>query len=226
MKSAILLLMTVFPLHQEMNLDIRIPGASAAVFSDYQNGNFAQAVIREDQGAVIRVRSRNYFELGLPEPLYENSAYLDTLDPQLRETAVTLLRKGPFLGDYLKNVSIFLGSSVRYSEEEISQEALSVLVNGKAYCVGYCNLVQVLLRSAGISSRFVRGFYLQGSQSPLDPVSHRWLEIRANAKMSFFYDPQYQNFSSHYLVLNRGVAFGQIEKFKGTIIGNRKNFAQ
>jgi hypothetical protein len=225
-KSAILLLLTIFPVHQEMSLDLLLPKTPLEIFSEFRNGNFTQELIREKQGMIVRIRSRNYFDLSLDEPLLLDSAYVDTLDARLREAVVVIFRKRPFLGDFLKNISVFLGSSVRYSEEEIPQDPLSVLMNGKAYCVGYCNLVQVLLRSAGISSRFVRGFYLPGNQSPLTPVSHRWLEIRANAKMTFFYDPQYQNFSSHYLVLNQGVPFEQIEKFKGYIIGNRNHFTQ
>lgn len=226
MKSAILLLLTIFPVHQEMSLDLLLPKTPLEIFSEFRNGNFAQELIREKQGMIVRIRSRNYFDLSLDEPLFLDSAYVDTLDARLREAVVVIFRKSPFLGDFLKNISVFLESSVRYSEEEIPQDPLSVLMNGKAYCVGYCNLVQMLLRSAGISSRFVRGFYLPGNQSPLTPVSHRWLEIRANAKMTFFYDPQYQNFSSHYLVLNQGIPFEQIEKFKGYIIGNRNHFTQ
>lgn len=226
MKSAILLLLTIFPVHQEMSLDLLLPKTPLEIFSEFRNGNFAQELIREKQGMIVHIRSRNYFDLSLDEPLFLDSAYVDTLDARLREAVVIIFRKSPFLGDFLKNISVFLESSVRYSEEEIPQDPLSVLMNGKAYCVGYCNLVQMLLRSAGISSRFVRGFYLPGNQSPLTPVSHRWLEIRANAKMTFFYDPQYQNFSSHYLVLNQGIPFEQIEKFKGYIIGNRNHFTQ
>ena len=226
MKSVILLLLTIFPVHQEMNLDLLLPGAPTEIFSEFRNGNFAQQLIREKQGMIIRIRSRNYFDLNLAEPLFLDSAYLDTLDPRLRDVVVVIFRKSPFLGDFLKNISVFLESSVRYSAEEIPQDPLSVLLNGKAYCIGYCNLVQTLLRAAGISSRSVRGFYLPGSESPLTPVSHRWLEIRANAEMIFFYDPQYQNFSSHYLVLNQGVPFEQIEKFKGYIIGKRNHFTQ
>ena len=226
MKSAILLLLAIFPVHQEMNLDLMLPGATTEIFSEFRNGNFAQKLIREKQGMIVRIRSRNYFDLSLPEPLFLDSTYVDALDPRLRDVVVVIFRKSPFLGDFLKNISVFLEGSIRYSGEEIPQDPLSVLMNGKAYCVGYCNLVQTLLRSAGISSRFVRGFYLPGNESPLTPVSHRWLEIRANVEMTFFYDPQYQNFSSHYLMLNQGVPFEQIEKFKGYIIGSRNHFTQ
>ena len=226
MKSAILLLLAIFPVHQEMNLDLMLPGATTEIFSEFRNGNFAQKLIREKQGMIVRIRSRNYFDLSLPEPLFLDSTYVDALDPRLRDVVVVIFRKSPFLGDFLKNISVFLEGSIRYSGEDIPQDPLSVLMNGKAYCVGYCNLVQTLLRSAGISSRFVRGFYLPGNESPLTPVSHRWLEIRANVEMTFFYDPQYQNFSSHYLMLNQGVPFEQIEKFKGYIIGSRNHFTQ
>lgn len=226
MKSAILLLMTIFPVHQVMNLDLLLPEAPTEIFSEFRNGNFTQELIREKQGMIIRIRSRNYFDLSLGEPLFLDSAYVDTLDPRLRDVIGVIFRKSPFLGDFLKNISVFLESSVRYSGEETPQDPLSVLVNGKAYCTGYCNLVQTLLRAVGISSRSVRGFYLPGNESPLTPVSHRWLEIRANAEMVFFYDPQYQNFSSHYLVLNQDVPFEQIEKFKGYIIGNRNHITQ
>jgi len=226
LKSVVLLLLTIFPVHQEMNLDLLLPGAPTEIFSEFRNGNFAQQLIREKDGMIIRIRSRNYFDLNLAEPLFLDSSYLDTLDPRLRDVVVVIFRKSPFLGDFLKNISVFLESSVCYSAEEIPQDPLSVLLNGKAYCIGYCNLVQTLLHAAGISSRSVRGFYLPGSESPLTPVSHRWLEIRANAEMIFFYDPQYQNFSSHYLVLNQSVPFEQIEKFKGYIIGKRNHFTQ
>ncbi|MBE0665428.1 MAG: hypothetical protein IH584_06355 [Candidatus Aminicenantes bacterium] len=78
-----------------------------------------------------------------------------------------------------------------------------------------------LLACIGIVSHQVNGFFLRENNKKVEPVPHRWLEIELPGQRRIFYDPQYQDFSSRYLVTNLGIALDSIERFQGVII--RKN---
>ncbi|MEI6613761.1 MAG: hypothetical protein WCL37_02575, partial [Chrysiogenales bacterium] len=79
-----------------------------------------------------------------------------------------------------------------------------------------------LLACAGIVSRPVNGFYLRENNAVIEPVPHRWLEIELPGERRVFYDPQYQDFSSRYLVTDQNVVFNRIEKFLGVVVKKSK----
>ncbi len=119
------------------------------------------------------------------------------------------------------NISRFLKNQIEYTEADLPQETDAVLEQGKAHCIGYANVAQALLACIGIASNPVNGFFLRENNKKVEPVPHRWLEIELPGQRRIFYDPQYQDFSSRYLVINLGVALDSIERFQGVII--RKN---
>jgi len=46
------------------------------------------------------------------------------------------------------------------------------------------------------------------------PIPHRWIEILLSNGFKYFYDPQYQNFSSGYIIVKNNVDFKKVKKFK------------
>ncbi len=53
------------------------------------------------------------------------------------------------------------------------------------------------------------------TEGRVEPVPHRWLEIDLPGERRVFYDPQYQDFSSRYLVTNLGVSSGPHRALRG-----------
>ncbi len=219
MKLLLLAFALLAPLRQEIRLDLFIPEVPATLFADYRNTNFEQRVEHTPEGARIRVQGHYYFPLTLRAPLTPDRDYLNRQPAAVRSVAKRLLTANVTLDGYIRSLRTYLRQHIVYSEEPLPQDPASVLGNRRAHCVGFSSLVEALLRSAGVNCRAVRGFYLaEGKDGRLEPISHRWLEVEARPDLRFFFDPQYQNFSSRYLLLAGETPFEQIERFSPRLL--------
>jgi hypothetical protein len=218
MTSLLLTALLFLPLRQEMNLELLIPRAPEAIADTFRNGNFRQDVSRGERGLVVTITARDISMTVMNDRIETSAAALERMEAPVRDLYEALRRKSPYLQDFLRNVGIYLRQNIAYCEEDLPQDPISVLANRRGHCVGYSNLVQALLAGAGVSSRPIRGFYLREKGRELIPIAHRWLEILLPGRDGLFYDPQYQNFTSRYIVIDDGVPFERIEKFSGQVL--------
>ena len=169
------------------------------------------------------IKCSNFFELYLDFMVVPNRKFIKRLDPSIKHLTMNLFKISNDFKSYLKNVSSYLKKNIKYTDENLPQDTVSVHFNKKANCVGYSNLVSVFLDSAGIKNRTLKGFYLkQEKNNTLIPIPHRWVEIYLPNKLKFFYDPQYQNFSVNYIVVRENVNFKRVKKFRIKLITKSK----
>ena len=221
MRTLLLLLYVWTPLRQETSLEVFVTCQTPEIFSDYHNTNFKQEINPGSDGLNIKIKSRTLSLQNLNHVIRTAERYVAGQDPVVREIFGQVRLNALSVADYLKNISAFLRNRIEYSEADLPQEAAAVLVQKKAHCIGFTSVAQTLLACVGIVSRPVNGFYLRENNKRVEPVPHRWLEIELPGKRRVFYDPQYQDFSSRYLVTNLGVPLDRIERFQGVIV--RKN---
>ncbi len=207
------------PLRQEMRLELLVPPGPSALIAPFRNGNFRQEVRGDGRGLVVLVAAQDVAMTPINDRVETDASALAGMDAPVAELFRSLQRKSPYLHDFLRNIGLYLRHSVAYSEEDLPQDPLSVLANRRGHCVGFSNLVQALLAGAGVASRPVRGFYLQGAGEEMTPIAHRWLEILLPGRPGLFFDPQYQNFTARYIVITDGVPFERIEKFSIRLLG-------
>jgi transglutaminase-like putative cysteine protease len=217
----LLLLFLSTPLLQETQLDVFVSCRNPEIFSNYRNTNFKQEIATASDGLNIKIKSRTLTLRNLNHVVRTDETYLAGQDAIVREIFSQVLLNALSVADYLKNISNFLANRIEYSQADLPQGTAAVLQQKKAHCIGYANVAQTLLACVGIASRPVNGFFLREDNRRVEPVPHRWLEIELPGKGRVFYDPQYQDFSSRYLVTNLGVPLDSIERFQGVII--RKN---
>jgi transglutaminase-like putative cysteine protease len=221
-KILLLLLYIWTPLRQESNLEVLVACRTPEIFSNYRNYNFKQEVSGTADGLSVKIKSQTLSLKNLNHALADDVSYVAGQDPLVRTVYGQLRQNAISIGDYLQNISFFLKNSITYSEADLPQEARAVLLNRRAHCIGYANVAQTLLACAGITSRPVNGFYLRESHSVIEPVPHRWLEVDLPGERRVFYDPQYQDFTSRYLVTDPSVAFNRIERFLGVVVKKSK----
>jgi len=221
-RTLLLLFFIWMPLRQESNLEVFVACRTPEIFNNYRNYNFRQEIFGARDGIRVKIKSRTLIFKNLNDVLTRDDAFLNqqgqaiqTVYDQMRQNAISL-------GDYLQNISFFLRNAISYSEADLPQESTAVLLNRRAHCIGYANVAQTLLACAGIASRPVNGFYLREHHALIEPVPHRWLEIELPGERRVFYDPQYQDFSSRYLVTDPRVAFNRIERFLGVVVKKSK----
>ena len=98
----------------------------------------------------------------------------------VRAVVLDLLDKSQSLEKYLINISFFL-DSLRYTREDLPQDAEAVIRYKRGSCVGFANAVKVLMKAVGIRTRMAKGFYLERGEENnpkgVVPVPHRWVEI-------------------------------------------------
>jgi transglutaminase-like putative cysteine protease len=220
-RMLLLLLYVWTPLRQETSLEVFVTCRTPEIFSDYRNTNFKQEIRPGGDGLNIKIKSRTLSLQNLNHVIRTAELYVAGQDPVVREIFSQVRLNALSVADYLKNISLFLKNQIEYTEADLPQEAAAVLVQKKAHCIGFANVAQTLLACIGIVSRPVNGFYLRENNKRVEPVPHRWLEIELPGKRRVFYDPQYQDFSSRYLVTNLGFPLDRIERFAGVIV--RKN---
>jgi transglutaminase-like putative cysteine protease len=221
-KTLLLLVLFWMPLRQESNLEVLVTCRAPEIFSNYRNYNFKQEIRSERSGLNVKIKSQTIDFRNLNHALADDQPYIAGQGPLIRTIFSQLRQNAISIGDYLQNLSLFLRNSITYSEADLPQEADAVLLNRRAHCIGFANVAQTLLACAGIASRPVNGFYLRESDNAIEPVPHRWLEIDLPGERRVFYDPQYQDFSSRYLVTDQRVDFNRIERFLGVIVKKNK----
>lgn len=229
MKSIMLLLFLISPLREVVDLQLTIPTHQHDIFCNYSNDNFTQEVFYDalKDRMTAHIKNSNFFALNLNFRIFPEVKFIASLSPLMREMVRNLLDNSITFKSYFEKISFFLEGQITYSEENLPQDPLSVILNKKANCVGYSNVVQMLLHAAGIKNTIVKGFYLQKDPSQrrenlLIPIPHRWVEIYLPNGVKFFYDPQHQEFSSNYLTTKNDVDFKQVKKFKVNIIKKSK----
>lgn len=222
MKTLLLLLFFWMPLRQESNLEVLVSCRAPEIFSNYRNYNFKQEIRSDRDGLNVKIKSQTLDFRNLNHALADDKPYIAGQDPLLKTIFSQLRQNAISIGDYLQNISLFLRNSITYSEADLPQETTAVLLNRRAHCIGFANVAQTLLACAGIASRPVNGFYLRENNNVIEPVPHRWLEIDLPGERRVFYDPQYQDFSSRYLVTDQSVVFNRIERFLGVIVKKNK----
>jgi transglutaminase-like putative cysteine protease len=221
-KILLFLLYVWTPLSQETNLEVFVSCRTPEIFSDYRNTNFKQEITPGADGLNVKIKSRTLSLRNLNHIIHTAGRYVALQDPLVQSAYSQVRQNALSLADYLKNISFFLGNRIAYSEAELPQTAVAVLLQKKAHCIGFSNVAQTLLACIGINSRMVNGFYLREDRGQVEPVPHRWLEIDLPGERRVFFDPQYQDFSSHYLVTNLGVPLDRIERFAGVIVKKNK----
>ncbi|MCX6556741.1 MAG: transglutaminase-like domain-containing protein [Candidatus Aminicenantes bacterium] len=221
MNMLLLLLYIWMPLRQESNLEVFVACRTPEIFSNYRNYNFKQEIRNDGDGLTVKIKSQSLNFKNLNHAIAGDERYLAGQDPLVRTVFEQVRRNAISIGDYLQNISIYLTNSITYAEADLPQDTVAVLLNRRAHCIGYANVAQTLLACVGIASRPINGFYLRENDAVIEPVPHRWLEIDLPGDRRVFYDPQYQDFSSRYLVTDQSVVFNRVERFLGVVV--RKN---
>lgn len=221
-----LLLMPSYSSLQEVE-DVKLvfPAQQQDIFMDYNNENFTQKITVHQNEIYAEIVCSNYLSLNLDFRVVRNEKKLADVHGEMLEVIQNLFGRDQTVKTYLTNISYFLKENIRYSDAPLAQDAESVLLNKKASCVGYSNLVKMFLDCAGIPNQIVRGFYLQRNQTNTDemlPVPHRWVEIELPNTVKFFYDPQYQKFSVNYIATRSDTDFKRIKKFKVYLVNKSK----
>lgn len=225
MKSIILLLFFIIPLREVENVKLTFPvhPPQQAIFVDYANDNFSQELTLDSERITVDIKSINFVHLNLNFRIFPDEKILGKLEPKTKEIVLNLFDDSMTLRHYFKSISLFLEKKIKYSEQDLPQDKISVLLNRKANCVGYANLASFLLNCVGIKNKFIKGFYLRReNRQTLIPVPHKWIEIHLSNGVRFFYDPQRQRFSSYYIVTRDNVDFKKIRKFKVLLIKKSK----
>jgi hypothetical protein len=209
------------PLREVQDIKLMIPTRQQDIFMDYANDNFSQKLVYGKQLIYAEIKSSNFLKLNLNFRLIPDEKKIAALDGDTREAVKDLLGKSQSLKSYLINLSFFLKGNINYSDARLPQDTQAVLLNKKATCVGYSNVVKSFLDSVGIKNKLIKGFYLKednGTGSILTPIPHRWVEIYLPNGTKFFYDPQYQKFSANYIATRPNVDFKKVRRFKIDVI--------
>jgi transglutaminase-like putative cysteine protease len=222
MKALLLLFYIWMPLRQESNLEVFVACRTPEIFSNYRNYNFKQEIRGNQEGVNVTIKSQTLSLKNLNHAIANDERFVAGQDPLINSVFNQVRKNAISVGEYLQNISSFFTNSITYSEADLPQATTAVLLNRQAHCIGYANVAQTLLACAGIASRPVNGFYLRENNSVIEPVPHRWLEIELPGERRVFYDPQYQDFSSRYLVTDQSVVFNRIEKFLGVVVKKNK----
>lgn len=225
MKRLIVLLLFIVPLREVENIKLSFPAATRCreIFFNYANDNFSQELSQVDGRITAEIKNINFLHLNLNFRIIPETKMLEKFDRETREVINNLFANSLTFDRYFKNISFFLEKEIEYSDADLPQDEIAVLINRRANCVGYANLTAFLLNCVGVKNRFVRGFYLQNEDGKtLIPIPHKWIEIYLGNGDRFFYDPQRQQFSTNYIVARDDVDFTKIRKFKILLLEKSK----
>ena len=223
MKVLALFLLVFSPLLEVENIKLTFPTQQHEIFVNYANDNFSQKLVYHDDMITADIKNINYLNLDLNFRVFPREQYIAGLDPQVQELVLDLFQHSQWLTHYLTNVSYFLKGNIRYTDLDLPQDAEAVFINKRANCVGFANVMSVLLDAAGIKSKLIKGFYLEkGKKNTFIPIPHRWVEIHLPNGLKFFYDPQHQRFSANYLITRDDVNFKRVKKFNVYLIKKSK----
>lgn len=222
MQFFLLLLLLVSPIKHVELLNIQIDSSQLNLFTDYSNDNFKQTLKISKNQIDIKTESSNYLHLDLNFRVHPDEIYINSQSKPIQSSIYSLIERSYSLKDYMINISSFLKKNITYSEEKHPQSPDHVILNKKAHCVGFSELTKVLLKGIGINAHFTQGFYLKKQNGSIIPIPHKWIEIELSNGYLYFYDPQYQKFSSNYVVVNNSVIFTEVKKFKIKLINFTK----
>ncbi|NIM18166.1 MAG: hypothetical protein GTO45_39695 [Candidatus Aminicenantes bacterium] len=221
----IMFMLSISPLREVENVKLFFPTQKHDIFINYSNDNFSQELVYhlKNKNITAEIKCSNYLQLNLNFRVFPNHKFIARQNRDIREVILDLFDDSQLMKNYMTNISFYLKGNIRYSRANLPQDAAAVMINKKATCVGFSNLVKVFLDAAGIENRLVKGFYLKkGKKNIMIPVPHRWVEIRLPNGIKFFYDPQYQKFSANYITTRDDVDFKKVRKFKVTVIKKSK----
>lgn len=205
------------PMREVELMEVKFPAHQQDIFLEYANDNFSQKLHFKNKVVTAEINSSNYLKLNLNFRITPDTAFMDTLGPEVKDIVLDLMGNDYRLKTYLKHISFYLDGNIEYSDNSLPQDAASVLLNKKAHCIGYSNVVKLFMDAAGIRTRMMRGFYLKKEDKASDtwtPVPHRWVELLLPNGIKFFYDPQYQRFAANYITTKRDIDFKQVKRFK------------
>ena len=221
----IMFMLSISPLREVENVKLFFPTQQHDIFINYSNDNFSQKLVYhlKNKNISAEIKCSNYLQLDLNFRVLPNHTFIARQYPDIREVILDLFDDTQLMKNYMTNISFYLKGNIRFSSANLPQDVAAVMINKKATCVGFSNLVKVFLDAAGIENRLVKGFYLKkGKKNTMIPVPHRWVEIRLPNGIKFFYDPQYRRFSANYITTRDDVDFKKVKKFKVTLIKKSK----
>jgi transglutaminase-like putative cysteine protease len=223
MKILVLLFLVLSPLMEVDHVKLTFPTQQHEIFVNYANDNFSQKLIFHDDMITADIKNSNYLDLDLNFRVYPQEKYIADLDPEVQELIADLFLHSKWLSHYLTNISYFLKANIRYTDLDLPQDATAVFINKRANCVGFANVMRVLLEAAGIKSKLIKGFYLEkGKKNTFIPIPHRWVEIHLPNGLKFFYDPQHQRFSANYIITRSNVDFKRVKRFNVYLLKHSK----
>jgi len=207
------------PIRQVDSIRLHFSPPPSQVLTDYETHNYKQTVIHEGGEVYSEIRSLNFLEINLNFRIFRDTDYLRRQHPLVRRLIDQYPVETINLREFLQHTARFLEEEIRYVDGDYPQDAAAVLFAKKANCIGYSNLLSVLLHAVGVENKLVKGFYLRrvGFRQWI-PVPHRWVEIRLANGRRYFYDPQYHTFSSQYVVVRDDTDFTKVKKFKVSLI--------
>lgn len=215
MKTIFLIQFILCSLIHIQDIKFSFPINQHEIFFNYSNKNFSQKLLYEKDKISAEIKSSNpiYPDLNLKIILDKN--HMENLNQELKDLVTKLYPERGILKNYFSRISAYLKKNIKYSNKNLPQDAVAVILNKKANCIGYSNLVSILLKSVKIKHKLIKGFYLKKEKDNIfQPIPHRWIEINLPNEINFFYDPQYQNFSANYIMVKENVNFKKIKKFK------------
>lgn len=206
--------------HLQMDMmRLALPLRSQPLIHDYRNSNFSQKAQIEKNRLVCQIETCDYTALARPFRILVDADYIERLPNRTAGLTRHLLAGSVNLSEYIGSCSTYLRQNIRYRETMSSDDPEQIIASQAANCIGYCSLFQTFLRAGSISSKVIRGFYLQreaGERVRLVP--HRWLEITLNEEERIFFDPQYQSFGANYIKTDDAIQFTKIRKFAGRLL--------
>jgi transglutaminase-like putative cysteine protease len=178
----------------------------------------SSGIIPGSGGLHAWIKSRSLSLGNLNHRFRPDERFLAAQGAEVHRVFALVNRNALSVAEYLTNISLFMRNRIAYSEADLPQDAEAVLSRKNGHCIGFANVAQALLSCIGIASRMVNGFYLRETRGQVEPVPHRWLEVELPGDRRVFYDPQYQDFSSRYLVTSMGFSPERIERFAGIVV--------
>lgn len=216
-----ILIYLLFSVVQVNHIKLTVPTNQPDIFTNYSNQNFTQRVFTGESQVMVDVKNFNYTYEFLNDRIIPNFTFIQKLHPDIQELIEKLLRNSGDLKDYFDRISDYMKDEIQYHDNGYPQDPASVISSGKANCIGYSNLTSTLLHAAGVRNKIIKGFFLKrNGDQYFHPEPHRWVEVRISKTIRFFFDPQYQNFSEHYIVVKDDVNFTKIRRFEIKIIEN------
>lgn len=159
---------------------------------EYQNANFQQSIISQtDTSVELEIATERILDTRAPFPIPADSFPKDVLDyvnpipgrvqaddPLIVQVAQDLTKDATLQAQAVDAIIGYVRGNTVYDYYG-PLDAVSVLETGRAYCVGFANLTEALLRAVGIPARAQYGCVgaWDGWAAPIEGGRHVWVEI-------------------------------------------------